>query len=338
MSPQILTRKSYTTKCDIWSLGIIFYESIFGELPWKANTEDELIHNVMTKPLVFPKNIKISKFSENFLIKSLKIEEKYRSSWAEIFNLGDKIFEDEIIREINGFKDNFEDYLKKIFIFRDEINFNHFLAFELFCNLKTMNRILKKNDFILEKFILMLSQLNILQSKNLINEINMLEKKFPDFFNLKLKCFLSTLKKEEFFFQKFLNEFLENLEKKGNLNEIKDEKNIKSTVFPQNPLKEDEIEKFSLMIKFIAIDIAIICVNYIKTKDELTRDVVILIHYIIDYVLIKHLFEKNPNQYNLYVIVHKEKSIMKDYKDLFDSLLIKADEIIKEKENKINYF
>jgi serine/threonine-protein kinase ULK/ATG1 len=36
MAPQILERLSYTTKCDIWSIGIIFFEMIVGVPPYKA--------------------------------------------------------------------------------------------------------------------------------------------------------------------------------------------------------------------------------------------------------------------------------------------------------------
>jgi calcium-dependent protein kinase len=36
MAPQILERAQYTTKCDIWSLGVILYEMLFGYPPWKA--------------------------------------------------------------------------------------------------------------------------------------------------------------------------------------------------------------------------------------------------------------------------------------------------------------
>ena len=39
MAPQILKKTSYTTKCDIWSAGIIFYELLVGKLPWYATSE-----------------------------------------------------------------------------------------------------------------------------------------------------------------------------------------------------------------------------------------------------------------------------------------------------------
>ena len=38
MAPQILKKTPYTTKCDIWSTGIIFYELLVGKLPWTANS------------------------------------------------------------------------------------------------------------------------------------------------------------------------------------------------------------------------------------------------------------------------------------------------------------
>ena len=34
MSPQILTKENYSSKCDVWSVGVVFYECLFGRLPW----------------------------------------------------------------------------------------------------------------------------------------------------------------------------------------------------------------------------------------------------------------------------------------------------------------
>jgi len=36
MSLQLLLNKEYTSKSDIWSLGIMFYEMLFGKVPWPA--------------------------------------------------------------------------------------------------------------------------------------------------------------------------------------------------------------------------------------------------------------------------------------------------------------
>lgn len=37
MAPQILRKSPYTTKCDIWSAGVIFYELLTGRIPWTAS-------------------------------------------------------------------------------------------------------------------------------------------------------------------------------------------------------------------------------------------------------------------------------------------------------------
>ena len=39
MSPQILKKHSYTNKSDLWSVGLIFYEMIYGQTPWPAHSE-----------------------------------------------------------------------------------------------------------------------------------------------------------------------------------------------------------------------------------------------------------------------------------------------------------
>ena len=72
MAPQILERKNYTTKCDIWSIGQIFYELMVGKLPWQGQSEETLLYAIKTKPLRCPKNI--SSWSQNLLGKMLIVD------------------------------------------------------------------------------------------------------------------------------------------------------------------------------------------------------------------------------------------------------------------------
>lgn len=54
MSPQVLSQKHYTSKTDVWSLGVMFYELLFGKLPYSGYTEQDLFRNIMKGPLRFP--------------------------------------------------------------------------------------------------------------------------------------------------------------------------------------------------------------------------------------------------------------------------------------------
>lgn len=44
MSPQTMIKNLYSEKTDIWSLGVIYYEMLYGKVPFSANTEKELAH------------------------------------------------------------------------------------------------------------------------------------------------------------------------------------------------------------------------------------------------------------------------------------------------------
>ena len=46
MAPEILEKKLYNVKADIWSLGVILFELITGFPPFKANTKSELKANI----------------------------------------------------------------------------------------------------------------------------------------------------------------------------------------------------------------------------------------------------------------------------------------------------
>lgn len=51
MSPQALKTNNYSFKSDIWSLGVVYYEMLFGVTPWQANTEKELADKIVSVPV-----------------------------------------------------------------------------------------------------------------------------------------------------------------------------------------------------------------------------------------------------------------------------------------------
>ena len=80
MSLEILKGEKYTSKCDIWALGFIFYEILHGDTPWTANTEVQLVRNIEKQALVIKRN-DLSPETVNFLRRSLELKEDHRISW-----------------------------------------------------------------------------------------------------------------------------------------------------------------------------------------------------------------------------------------------------------------
>ena len=54
MAPELLLtppgqRSCYTNKADLWSIGVVFFEMLFGEIPFKAYTLEDLKKEVKNK-------------------------------------------------------------------------------------------------------------------------------------------------------------------------------------------------------------------------------------------------------------------------------------------------
>jgi serine/threonine-protein kinase ULK3 len=46
MAPEILLTKSYDAKVDLWSVGVILYECLFGKAPYSSGSLDELLEKI----------------------------------------------------------------------------------------------------------------------------------------------------------------------------------------------------------------------------------------------------------------------------------------------------
>lgn len=85
MAPQLLSSQAYTAKSDIWSLGLMLYEMVFGFLPWPCRTLDEYTRSIRNRPLTFPYDAKIGANTKDFIIRSLVVDEERRIGWKEVF-------------------------------------------------------------------------------------------------------------------------------------------------------------------------------------------------------------------------------------------------------------
>lgn len=196
MAPQILMRHRYTTKCDIWSLGVILYEMLFGRVPWIGLDEKDLLNNILKKPLAFKPKIKISSFSEEILKRSLVVSEDARISWDELFSMF----------AFKEFKDGkIENLLEKTANSRQMAGILHYISLELYNNYKNIKSFQNISEDCLEILIIGLSFYvkKIMRSLQ-VNVENIREiKKDNSFCTQHLNNLINILKKEMSFYSNF---------------------------------------------------------------------------------------------------------------------------------------
>ncbi len=86
MAPELLTTKqgSYNNKADLWSIGVCFYQMLFGKTPFDAKNYRELRQKVRSdsgSKLKFPPDVNVSKECKHLLISLLQFEPKKRIEW-----------------------------------------------------------------------------------------------------------------------------------------------------------------------------------------------------------------------------------------------------------------
>ncbi|CAD8178145.1 unnamed protein product [Paramecium octaurelia] len=99
MAPQILEGQPFSAKCDVWSVGVMFYELLYGRPPWAAETAFQLLENIKKQPLKFlPKPVRSQKVKELITL-MLRVQEKDRISWEGVFEDPTIKIDEEIMKE-----------------------------------------------------------------------------------------------------------------------------------------------------------------------------------------------------------------------------------------------
>jgi len=85
MAPEVLKGYPYNIKADVWSLGVVLYELLYGVCPYEEKTLPALINLIDKKTLVFHSEINtISPNTENLLRRMLTYDHKARIEWSEL--------------------------------------------------------------------------------------------------------------------------------------------------------------------------------------------------------------------------------------------------------------
>jgi len=74
MPPESLKFNRYSVKSDIWGMGVIAYELVYGHSPWKSLDEAKLYDLTTTVPIesLFDSNIPVSNHYKTFIVNCLR--------------------------------------------------------------------------------------------------------------------------------------------------------------------------------------------------------------------------------------------------------------------------
>ncbi|XP_076182282.1 unc-51 like kinase 3 homolog Aduk isoform X2 [Ptiloglossa arizonensis] len=86
MAPEILLKRVYDARVDLWSVGVIMYECLFGKAPYSSNSFHELAEKIKdSRPIELPRRSHVSRECKDLLMSLLKHDPDERISFDEFF-------------------------------------------------------------------------------------------------------------------------------------------------------------------------------------------------------------------------------------------------------------
>ncbi|KAL4477974.1 hypothetical protein ABPG72_013382 [Tetrahymena utriculariae] len=86
MAPEVLENKKYGLEVDVYSLGVIFYQMLFGVFPYVGRSDPDLLKNIKSLPLnLQPNSIRVSENMKDLLRRMICYQREKRIKWHEVY-------------------------------------------------------------------------------------------------------------------------------------------------------------------------------------------------------------------------------------------------------------
>ncbi len=85
MAPEVLDERPYGFEADIWSLGVVYYQLLYGKYPYQGVSDPDILKRIRTSRPDF-NGINISEKARDFIDRCLIVDPKSRIKWKEIYD------------------------------------------------------------------------------------------------------------------------------------------------------------------------------------------------------------------------------------------------------------
>lgn len=117
MAPEVHQEKAYGRKADIWSVGVVFYQLIYGDYPFKGMSDYDILQSIKNTRPNYSK-VNISDKARDFIDRCLTVDPKARISWKEVYSHPLILEEDKIVY---GMASSIKLHDNQVFYDRDSI-------------------------------------------------------------------------------------------------------------------------------------------------------------------------------------------------------------------------
>ena len=86
MAPELLEERPYGFEADIWSVGVVYYQLMYGKYPFMGINDPMILKCIKEKRQPDFGGINLSSKAKDFIVRCLTYEPKKRIQWKEVYD------------------------------------------------------------------------------------------------------------------------------------------------------------------------------------------------------------------------------------------------------------